>query len=335
MKIKLLIGTDDEKYVQRLSGTLSSCHGDVFEVSLCTTPEKMTVLLEKSTMHVALIAPEFVPYVPQDARALVLVLCSEADGVIPLGVQHKCVEKYQRISSIASEVLGSYAAVSTSGSVAHSEGGKVTVAWSPCGGVGKTTAALAYATNRVTDNYRVTYLNMEDFCSTAAFFAQSGKSISNVFEQLDNTNVPMLLQSIRQKDSGSGIFYFSQPENYDDMNALTDTDIQIILDGCLNDTNEIVVDLSNGTTGRTGYLLEQADTILLVCDDTPVSHIKLQQFIQQHNLWQLIADHCVLVWNKGAQPTVTEVEKTVSLPRLKEGNPVAVYKTLSSNSFGW
>ncbi len=192
MRIRLLLAAGDRDYEEHLSQVLLDRYEDIFEVQICSTPEQIAELAGKRAFDIALVSPEFAGACSGHPAALTLALLEDgAAGGTAAGIR-----KYQRISHLVGSLLERYAAVSAT---AHGGegGGRVTVAWSPAGGTGKTTAALAYAAQRVAEGKRVLYLNLESFSSSPLYFAESGRSISAVFAKLDG-NVEVLLQGLRQ-----------------------------------------------------------------------------------------------------------------------------------------
>ena len=202
------------------------------------------------------------------------------------------------------------------------------------GGCGKerTTAALAYAAQRAGEGKKSLYLDLEAFSSGPVYFSQNGKSISSVFEKLDE-NVELLLQSIRQKDAVSGIFYFSQPENYDDISILTQEDVRLLVNASVQGIDELVIDLSSTFDDKIQMLLELADRILLVTDSSRASQQKLEQFRTQHSIYEKVREKTIQVANKGFRIHSEEGEHAVLLPLVKSRDPVTVYQTLSAGFF--
>ena len=145
----------------------------------------------------------------------------------------------------------------------------------------------------------------------------------------------MLLKGILQQDSGSGIAYYCGPNNYDDMNILTVEDLDVLVQCCIANTDELVVDLSTQCDGKTRKIFEMADAVFIVNDGTPAAQVKIMQFNRQHNIAQLIRDKTVLINNKGAKTAVDGMERTVELPYVRMTDAVSVYKTLSGNAFKW
>lgn len=337
MKIKLVISSDDRDYTEHLSRVIADRYADTFEVGVCSTQAQWAELLEGGGCDAALVEPSFVHAQNLKNVRLPLILWDEfsAQPVDDSGL--KRIEKYQRISSIVGTILENYAQFGTGVVDLNRKHGHITAVWSPVGGIGKTTVALAYAARKVSDGQRATYLSLENFCSVPAYFSGSDhekKSISTVFERLES-DVPMLLKGILQEDSGSGITYYCGPNNYDDMNILTDDDLSTLIQGCIGNTEELVVDLSAQCNTKTRKIFELADTILIVSDGTPVAKTKIFQFMSQHNVAQQIREKCVLVNNKGAKTVVDGIYRAIELPYVRTTDIISIYKTLSGSPFEW
>lgn len=335
MKIKLLIATGDRDYAEHLSNVLSEKYADTFEVGVCSSAERLRDLSAKSRLGVVLLESGFISSVNLQSMRLPILLWDtlqeEEDSEKP---ELKMVQKYQRISAIVADVLEIYA---DSGIDLSDFGGgraRITAVWSPCGGTGKTTVALAYAASKVSEGKKALYLNLEDFASTSVYFSEKGKSISTAFEKLDS-NASILFKGIRMEDSGSGISYFSEPNNYDDINILTPEDIRTIFDACAVEMDELVVDLSSSCNQRTQKIFELADIVLLVSDNSQASQRKQRQFLTQHSIAQKIQDKSIFVANRGAKIKESGIERVIELPKVPSADAVSIYKTLSGVRFDW
>ena len=333
MKIKLLIATADSDYAEHLSNVLTEKYSETFEVSVCSSSERLRGLLASGRHDAALLEQSITFAVNLDSILLPLMLIDESEIVSESGLKH--IRKYQRVSAIVGNVLENYAEVSMGISSYSADKAKITAVWSPSGGSGKTTVALAFAAHKVLSGKQSVYLSLENFSSASAYFQEvTGKSISKVFEKLDS-NVQMFLMGIRQQDSGSGISYFCGPENYDDMNILTADDIETLVGACAAGVDELIVDMSSQCDERVKKVFGLADTVLIVCDPSSTSQGKLRQFINQHNVLGQIRDKAVLVNNKGAKKAETYTGKSIQLPLLQSADPISVFKTLSGGNFDW
>ena len=300
-------------------------------MSLCGTPERLNEQLSTRKYDIALLDAAMIEEGSLASVRLPLALWSdnENSSEIPDGI--KKIRKYRRISSMVGEVLELYAKGLKSVSGAGSKRARVTAVWSPMGGVGKTTAALAYAERKTSEGKQALYLDLQPFSSVSAYFADSGRSISSVFEMIETEegDVGMLIRSIWQQDSESGITYFCRPENFDDMNILTPASIALLIEACASLTEELIVDMSCFCDARTLKVFELADRILLVTDATLAAQIKFSQFAAQHNIFQHIREKTTLVANRGAIVSEPLVDDVVSFPLVQTSDATAVYKTLS------
>lgn len=331
MKIQLMIATEDVDYAEHLSRILLDRNGDSFEVSLCSSPEHFEEMLKRQHYDAILMSPEMALAGDLQNVGLPLVLWDETERTDPTAGHWDVVRKYQRISTLAGEVLEKYSAVAGKRRTPDMLRAKITVVWSPAGGTGKTTVALAYAARQVADGKAVTYLNLENFSSIPVYFANDGKSISQAFEKLDR-NLELLLQSIRRQDTGSGIFYFCAPSNYDDINILTSENLRELIAAAGQGMDEIVLDLSSICDARTRFLFEEADTLLTVVDGSRRSVAKWEQFKTQHDIFARTREKMVLVCNMGATISPDNL-RCLTLPYVRSDSPVSVYKNLSAANF--
>ena len=332
MKIQLLIAIDDKDYMEHLSGVLSERYTEAFEVSVCSTAERLEELLQRRRFDAALLAPALAEAGTHGAVRLPLLLW---DGMEELDHRWEGmgkVRKYQRISTIAGQILGQYAEICGAEPGFEENRGKITAVWSPAGGCGKTTTALAYAAQMVSRGKKTAYLDLEPFSSTPVYFAAGGKGLTRGFEGLDH-NVSLLLQSVRREDSGSGILYFGRPDNYDDIEILTPEDVTALLQGAAGDVDELVVDLGSGCDRKTRQALELADRVFLVTDSAPASRVKCEQFRTQHSLYAALEGKLTMVANRGGRAASDWKEPVVALPLVRSDDPVVVYKTLSAGYF--
>ena len=332
MKLQLLIAIGHQDYMEHLSDVLTQRYGETFEVSVCSTGERLRELLSRRRFDAALLDETLAEEADLSAVRLPLLLWDGAAALGPRGAEMEKLRKYQRISTMTGQVLERYAAVCDSPAGFETGRGRITAVWSPAGGCGKTTVALAYAAQLVSRGKKTVYLDLEPFSSTPVYFADPERGLTDVFEKLDG-NLKLLFQSIRREDSGSGILYFGRPDNYDDIEILTPDDVTALLQGASAGVEELVVDLGSSCDRKTRRILELAAQVLLVTDGTQASRVKCGQFRAQHDLYALLADRLTVVANRGARGTAQAGERTVSLPLVQSDDPVVVYKTLSAGYF--
>jgi len=328
MKIQILVTISDCEYREHLTNVLVEKYTEEFEVGICSEPAKLKEMFEKHRYDVVLCDMSMAEHILTLPVRLRVALC---DGTEEQNRQLggvKKIQKYQRISKIVSEIMEHLAEVSVGNSFGRNRG-HLTVCWSAAGGTGKTSVAMAYAAKRATEGKKVAYMDLEAFSSVPVYFKQPGKSISVVFEKLDN-NVELLLQSIRQQDRDTGIYYFWYPDNYDDINVLTQEDATTLIEGCIGSVDELVVDLSGNYDNKIKKMLEMADTVLMVVGKTVTAQTKHEQFRVQNNIYKEIVSKMVLVANGGTCAEEHNAVSNVRLPVVQSEDPVIVFKTLSA-----
>ena len=332
MKIKLLIATDDSDYGGHLSNFLSERYASTFDVNLCTSSEQFQNITTSNKFGAALIEPKFATESDLGNILLPLILWSHDENHSEISENLTKIHKYQRISSLAENILESYAKVSNGAFFAHvGRYAKVTACWSPKGGAGTTSVALAYCAEKARNGKDVLYLNLESFSSIPVFFADSGKSISTIFEVLEKKegDISILINGLRRKDDASSISYFCSPKNYDDVNILSIDDTQTLISACCAATDELVIDMSCVCSKRVWQVFQQADNILLVTDDSASAMPKLNQFVSQHNIFGQIKSKTILVANKNSPTPEFFADSAISLPYIDSDDCIAVYMALS------
>ena len=330
MKIHLLIADGDRDYAEHFSRILLEKYTNMFEVSSCSTAGQLVEILSQHEYDVALLSPVLAESANLHGVRLPLLLWDGASTGWKEGMDS--LRKYQRISIIVGEILERYAEVSSFGIDPNGNRARITVVWSPAGGVGKTTVALAYAAQKISKGRRAVYLDLEPFSSVPAFFQGNGKSISTIFEKLDQ-RAGLTLQSIRQEDSGSGIYYFCRPENYEDISILTEADVVQLAGAAAVETDELIIDMGSGYDERIAALLGLADTVLFVVDGSKLCRTKWEQFQTQHELHEKLRGKGTLVVNRGGRYSTPQSMPIVNLPLVRSDEPGVVYKTLSSGYF--
>ena len=329
MKIRLILATNDREYAQRFTAGMSDTL-NTMSISICTNLLNLKDMLREGNYDICLADPDVVPELrSEDVKLAVMLWSPQADQSLA-GQNYPKVKKYQRISSIVSQLIRLYAEVADQ-YAGSGDSANITVVWSPAGGCGKTTVAVAYAERMAKLGKTVTYLNLENFASTGALFSQPGISLSAVFEQMAN-NMGLQLLGMRTADAATGIHYFGMPDNYDDMNVLSEEDCVKIVKAAAENSEELVLDLSSQCDRRTVALMNEATRILLVADYSKTSEIKLQQFMDQSNTFHRFQNKMTLIANKGAGFKNMEKLPVSRLPMVETKDLTAVYNKLSEYS---
>lgn len=328
MKVKMLIASDDARYAAKLSEQISKNHSDTLEVTVCSNPDTLEKTMSLHKIEIALVDHSFVKFLEEIKVTLPLILQSEAQADEVAG-ELIGIEKYRRISSIVADVLEIYSKVSKRATVGVRKATGITAVWSPAGGVGKTTVALAVAASSAQSGKSVFYLNLETFSSIPVYFSGGRKGISAVFEMLESNegDVKMLISGISAEENG--ITYLGRPDNYDDINILSAENVEELILRCGALADELVIDISLPCDARTKKVFETAGKVLLVTDRTETAKIKLSQFICQNNIFESIRGKTTIIANKGATIDEQGECSVNSLPHASAQAEPHIYKELA------
>ena len=325
MKIRLLIHLNDFDYCEQLSKALADHYQDTFQVTVLSETDTNTGKFDVALFDDAEKSEEI-----QHIAKLPVLLCETEMDQVNADAKINRTRKYQRISSLTGLVLQLYADVA--GKVDHLDlnTSRVTAVWSPVGGSGKTTVALAYALKMISEGNSVLYLDLEDYSSTDVYFSAPQQGISKALTKLDS-NLELILKGLLAEDKSTKITYFGKPDNYDDINALTPEDIQSILSSCRQIADVVIVDLSSSWNGMVRTVMENADAILTVVSETKASSVKWTQFTSQHDAYESFREKMTLVRNRQSGVQDKGVASSILLPVVPSSDPISVYKTLSAN----
>ena len=132
MKIRLILATNDREYARRFTAGMSDTLNTV-SISICTNLLHLNDMLQESNYDVCLADPEVVRELRAENVKLAVMLWDQQTSQILFTPDCPKVNKFQRISSIISQLIQLYAEVAdqyaTSGERAN-----ITVVWSPAGG---------------------------------------------------------------------------------------------------------------------------------------------------------------------------------------------------------
>ena len=204
-KISIVIADSDDLYLNHLSNYLISYADISFTVYSFTSKESLIKFISDKTNKVDIIAftedllDEAIRTAPAPAKILL------TDGSYSDIDEFVCVNKYQKAEKFIKDVSMVYA--ETTGRVeAVSKGDKATNVigvYSPAGGSGKTTLALAVALVLANQGKRAFYFNAEKINSTAKILNKSQNgSMSDIYLALKDceswqTNILMKVLGFR------------------------------------------------------------------------------------------------------------------------------------------
>jgi cellulose biosynthesis protein BcsQ len=282
-KINIVIADSDELFLQHLINYLMG-HMNTLNVYSFTTKESMAKFIGERTNKVDILAftedlmDESVNLSNIPAKIII------GDGSFALLEGFDTVNKYQKAEKFINDILMIYAE-KTGHVEAVSTGDKETKVvgfFSPVGGSGKTTLALATAYALGVQGKKVFYLNAEKLNSTAEYLNDAANgNMSDIYltAKTKGGNIGLRIVADRYTDSETNITYINPSESSLEINEITFDEFKKILEAfeTLGEFDTIVVDFDGEFNNDKIKLLECMDKVFVpfVCDKLSVSKIKL------------------------------------------------------------
>lgn len=283
----MILADQDERYLRELSHYFME-HVSQFELITFTKQEKLYQYLEQGNTADVLMVDEMLAenrlkdLTSGMTRIAMSVGMSPADGFV-------LVKKYQRMDTLSDTVLMRYA--EDSGSLEAVRGDsdtRIAAFYSPAGGTGKTTLALALAAAGVRAGLRTLYLNLEEIDSVKDILGKTPGSLSDVFLALKTKgmNVGIKLKGSVGTDPAAGFDFLSGVESISEYDEIDGKDVGRLLGAVreVADYDLVVVDQTAAFTDRTREILRQADQILVPVIHSDGNAAKLLRFLEESRL---------------------------------------------------
>lgn len=287
MIIKMAIADNNDEYIERLLNVLEGYED--LNLSVYTDRSALEQALASKHFDVFLFDPSVYDGQVEVGKNTLAIMFLDDNVNVPESCRDfKKVKKYQRISRIYQQVLGLYAEVC--GDIGGVIGGgsvSAIAVYSPVGGSGKTTLALALATRLADMGRRVFYMSLEDIASEDCYLVQSdAKGLSDVAASLgENINFTMKIQALLQ-NRGENLYYlnhFESPNDVYEMNGDEVTELVEQLEKTgLFDT--VVIDTGTSMNDKMFHLFEVVDKIVLIEKEDSISVRKMNCFLSQNHI---------------------------------------------------
>lgn len=292
MQIRLVAADTNADYLRRLSHVLSRSEAVRWQITMYTDREMFLREFQGASCDILLLsAGMYAPSLKQSGARLLVLLADPAQdgGFSAEGLQS--IRKYQRISEIQRLLLELYADVSQAEAIysGQHQGTRITAFYSPAGGVGTTSAAIAFAGRQALSGKRVLYLDLQSASSHEAFFGPSEpKGISELFAKLGSgINMAAKVQSLLLTDPATGLFHIKGFDNLVDFGAVTAEDITSLLSMLQSCGlfDQIIVDLSSCLNDVVLAVFRAADRIAAVMGASSSARTKWALLERQYSVY--------------------------------------------------
>lgn len=283
MKKKLILADSDEMYLNNLANYFME-KAKHLEIATVSKPDKLEEELKSMTKADILAIDERMANgldlnaYPEAVKILLSVSMTPVHG-------YEIVKKYQKTETLLNEILLKYAeATGTVEVIKGKNHTKTAVFYSPVGGSGKTTLALALAVAASKSGLRTFYLNLEGIDSVKEILTPTAGSMTDVMFAMKTKGMKasIKLASSVRKDANGGFYYLSGVESIFEYNEISGEEEKTLIDTLcgLAEYDLLVLDLDSGFTIKTQELFGCADVIFMPALFERSSMMKLCRFLR-------------------------------------------------------
>lgn len=291
MNISIAIADADRSYLDKIVEVLQEYED--LTVSGYTNAELLQSSLETKRYDILLFDPDISENKMSFSNIkLAICLYSEEAGNAAMYADYEKVHKYQRISMIYKEVLKAYA--DKAGYVAdfnREQNTQMIAVYSPVGGSGKTTVALALAGRMANAGKKVLFLSMEELDSSSYCnpHTEETDGITSLLEAIgENANIELKLKGI-MKNGLNGMSYVEGFSRIVDFNIVSKEEAGELLEKVRKyaGAEVIVIDMESRMDSIGEVIFEKADHIIVIERAGELPTQKLNMFAEQ----AVVAEH--------------------------------------------
>lgn len=300
MLVRIAVADENGEYLERLVRVLEE-YKDL-TLSVYTDKSSLETALISRTFDILLFDSDLYDGQVALKKNTLAVMLLDEDKVVPETCRHfHKINKYQRISRIYKQILELYADISQNVGELMGRNPVISAAfYSPVGGSGKTTLALAAAAKLAMRGYKTFYINFEDIASEDCYLPQSGdKGISELAGYLGSEiNFPMKLQSLLQT-KGDNLYYLKHFDSPNDVYDLTEQEIgELLVEISRSGLFEyIIVDMGVALDTKARCIFDQVQKIVLVEKPDAIAVHKMKCFMAQTHILNAYGQKMVRVLN--------------------------------------
>jgi cellulose biosynthesis protein BcsQ len=275
MKIKVGLCDMENEYVERIYQYFCEKYPEEIEMYFIDDIQGM-MNGEKPDIDILLITDAWVGFATEITTVPVLVLTDSNDAIEVAGI--KAVGRYQKGSAIYKKIKEVYL-TKTDVVYGFTEGNRANVVCftGAAGGVGVTTAAVAYARWLAERSIRTFYLDLNVNSSMDMYFENKNEGdMGNVLLTLTSGNKNMrIIENYIQNDI-SGVDSFAPAASPFDMNDITpelaEQLIELIVQMGVYD--EVIIDMGNRMSDADIAVLGLSNRVIIVSDGSRSSNMK-------------------------------------------------------------
>lgn len=283
MKIRLSVIMSDEKYLSRFTDMAVLQYADKLELSVFTQVESAAETIRKHRPDIVLAEKYFLEGMV-DLPKTSAVVCFTEEKEVHMWNGYRTICKYQKFSDIYKSIADIYAERMEAEEVSlkgDAESKKIVTFFSGAGGVGASTAAVAYACYLAEHGESVLYLNLEQTGAADLYFDAEGEdNFGKVIYALEMvTGSPAVRMENALRRDSCGVYFYSACTSALDMVELNEDIMERLFEqlSAIDLFRWIIVDM-DFSLGTTTYMqMERSWAVYVVSDGSAAANAKLKR----------------------------------------------------------
>lgn len=283
-QIKLVVIDNDEYYLNNLMSYISTEYKDkINSVSFSNKELFLEYIKNESHNEIFLVSKKFYYDLNKEISLHKVVLLSDSTTS---ETEVESIYKYQSIDKICKQIIEIYNKSNAKENEIIDESKLITF-YSPMGGIGTTTLAIATAIKLSQSGNNVLYLNLERIQSNGIFMPDNKSKynfsdlIISVKEGGEDFNEILSEGIIRYNDLN--LYYFNPIDSILDVEDMSLDDIKDLLDNIININkfNYIIIDLPSVLDSRYYYIFEKSLENIIIMGQDIISSYKVDTILRQ------------------------------------------------------
>lgn len=267
--MKTIVVADSQvEYVKRLALVICNEYKEAYQVETIYDEEILQQYVAQNECDILLLTPAFYSknLTLKNVKLPVILLEDKEEFSLPERLKWS-INKYTRITKLLEYLEQEYEKAEKSRTLIYG-------VYSPAGGVGKSTVAIAIAMAYAKEGKKVLYLNREEVDSTSMFFNNKDYSVveNSTFKHLFSTSQVC-------QDNKTKVMYLDKPIyklcGVEHLSCL----LKEVRDN--EDINVVVIDFNSSPNCVNESLLLELDELVLVNNNRMNSQHKLEKWIQE------------------------------------------------------
>lgn len=284
--LHVVIGDYDQKYVQKLASYLMNYKNHHFFIKAFTEIPHLENHLQNNPTDILLLTEEFYLALEAVPRMAILLVDHVIDSSLKL---LPTINKYQSCEKLIQDMVTYYTGKSCkelAGSIGMGQV-KLWGVYSPSGGSGKTTLAIALAQEFASRGEKTLFMSLEEVASYGRVFDLDGQtSISDLlyYAKKRSDNLLMKLEGIQRVEQTTKLKFLPPPVFVEDMITYEDEDWVYLMEQLLRSTDfeNIVVDFTSAMSIRNRWMIKMCKKVLVLTNLSYIQNVKVEAFLQAY-----------------------------------------------------